>query len=207
MYTCIHVCMHACMHVYDSICAFVDIYVHMYKRSTGAQSSKVIGRIFADAGGQHGGIISWDTGQCWVRVTTQIKESSASAKSMQKLAAQLNPRSITSSSVASAVLNIAQVPQVVTVPAVPDGKTGGQVEDEDDGVESVSSEDSEEEIEWKNWAHAAATHNRAVIQHLYRDHVFTWHILDIRYSPQSSRDRFSNFCKRWFTYVAHYIYI
>ena len=72
----------------------------------------------------------------------------------------------------------------------------GDAEAEQDDSEHTSSnseadrdEDEAGDGGWKNYPHAAATHNPLVMQHMNRENLFQWWIIDISHiSPMSKYD-------------------
>lgn len=135
-------------------------------------SSKVNGRIFPDASGLYGGIISWDNGQTWVLETKNIYAKNnapvpaARLDQVQKLMAE-QTKSLTGQ-------------RAPGPPQESKNLENGFIEHGDDD-ESVSASSEEEEYvhEWKVSAHAAPTHTPEVLEYMNKDKLFTWKIVDI----------------------------
>lgn len=143
-------------------------------------SSKVNGRIFPDASGLYGGIISWDNGQTWVLETKSIHVKN----NMPVPAARLDQvQKSMAENMKSGTSQRAPGPS-----AESQGLKNGVIEDDDESV-SASSEEEEYVHEWKMSAHAAPTHAPEVLEYMNRDKLFTWKIVDISHiTPLKKQD-------------------
>ena len=161
--------------------------------SRGKDSSKVVGRVWPDSTNKAGHVISWDNGQVWVRETQKIEVTGVQ---VQRIEVNLNP--ITRHEEELAALAKAgngeqDQPQKGQGQQGHDhkGKGGGKVDgeaaaeekDNEEPSQGSSEEDEakseEDDVQWRNYAHAAATHNAAVLEHMNRNSLFGWRIIDI----------------------------
>ena len=184
----------------------VDVMAFFDKNQDG-KSSKVNGRIWPDASGKYGGVISWDNGQTWVRETTSTHLTAYQSKDPVVVnMTALNP---TTRLGEERRLQAADHNDLEMKAANYDSNDGSERGHSEDGNElGQSSEASSAEIaneidsnQRKKYAHAAVTHNPAVLWHLNQNKFIIWSRIDISDSMFSSKTFQEIHIPRWAVYI------
>ena len=153
----------------------VDVMAFFDKNQEG-KSSKVNGRIWPDASGKYGGVISWDNGQTWVRETLSVHVQ-AFVQKQAAVESAAKEKGVDVNTTPTVNLNPTTRPDQFQVTAAENNfdKHG----EEHEVQSNRSSSDDYQHHQWKKFAHAAPTHIPEVLEYLYRNEAFYWQIVDI----------------------------
>ena len=188
----------------------VDVMAFFDKNQDG-KSSKVNGRIWPDASGKYGGVISWDNGQTWVRETTSTHLTAYQSKDPVVVnMTALNPTTRLGEERRLQSADHSCFDKKAANYDSDDGSERGHCEDGSERGLSrgQSSEASSAEIEneifdsnqRQKYAHAAVTHNPAVLWYLNQNKFIIWSRIDISDSMFSSKTFQEIHIPRWAVY-------